>query len=668
MSFNLESFKKRFLEEARENIETLTKGIVLLESEPQNSDLVKELNRVAHTLKGSLKMMGYEEASKIVHEVESSLADVFSERVEIDGEKITELLHKVETIKGIIFGKEEEEEDKKEDKKEEKTQSKGLKRKKVKRDEKKKDIQKTKKTVQKQSSISPILNYVRIKYRDIVEFSTLLEDSFYNASALLSLLEKNENTEIAKEIVERIKSSLAIFLANLRNYQLIPLSLIFDILPKTVRNLSMELKKEIILKINGGNIKVEKKVFDSLSTILIHILRNSVDHGIEKPEERLEKGKERKGKIKIEAYLKKGKIFIEISDDGRGINWKKLKEKAVSLGLMKKGKKASKDELKSFLFYSGFSTKDDITEISGRGVGLDVVYETVKKLNGNIELKSKDGKGTTIILSFPQILSLVESLIFNLGGKYFAIPVSNIEKILRKDKVKILNKNNNAYMYFFDGIIPVININQILNIESSQSEFIIIVSEGEEKYGILVDQIIRLEELILSEKEKILEKYYHILGTSFSEVGEIITVLDPVNLIKFSKVKTVSMEEFSFKRIKLLIVEDSELTREIIYDSLIQFNYEIEQASNGLEALEKIEYFKPDIILSDIDMPKMDGIKIFKNLKSRGFNIPVIFLSSHEEEDKIKYVKSIGAATFLKKSEFSPEYVSDLIKKEIFNG
>lgn len=661
MSFNLESFKKRFLEEARENIETLTKGIILLESEPQNSDLVKELNRIAHTLKGSLKMMGYEEASKIVHEVESSLADFFSERVEIDGEKITELLHKVETIKGIIFGKEE-------NKEKEKTQSKELKIKKVKRDEKKKDIQKIKKTVQKQSFLSPILNYVRIKYRDIVEFSTLMEDSFYNASALLSLLEKNENTEIAKEIVERIKSNIAIFLANLRNYQLIPLSLIFDILPKTVRDLSIELKKEVILKINGGNIKVEKKVFDSLSSILIHILRNSVDHGIEKPEERIEKGKEKKGKIKIEAYLKKGKIFIEISDDGRGINWKKLKEKAVSLGLIKKGKKPSKDELKNLLFYSGFSTKDDITEISGRGVGLDVVYDTVKKLNGNIEITSKDGKGTTVILSFPQILSLVESLIFNLGGKYFAIPVSNIEKILRKDKVKILNKNNNAYMYFFDGIIPLININQILNIESSQSEFIIIVSEGEEKYGILVDQIIKLEELILSEKGKMLEKYYHILGTSFSEVGEIITVLDPVNLIKFSEAKTVSMEEFSFKRIKLLIVEDSELTREIIYDSLIQYNYEIEQASNGLEALEKIEYFKPDIILSDIDMPKMDGIKLFKNLKSRGFNIPVIFLSSHEEEDKIKYVKSIGAAAFLKKSEFSPEYVSNIIKKEIFNG
>ncbi len=667
MGFNLELFKKRFLEEAGENIETLTNGIILLESEPYNSDLLKELNRVAHTLKGSLKMMGYEEASKIVHEVESFLADVFSERVEIEGEKITELLHKIETIKGIIFGKEEDD-DEEENKKQKKTQPKEIKRKKVKIDEKKKELQKTKKTVQKQSSLSPILNYVRIKYSDIVEFSTLMEDSFYNASALLSLLEKNDNTETAKEIVERIKSNIAIFLANLRNYQLIPLSLIFDILPKTVRNLSIELKKEVILKINGGNIKVEKKVFDSLSSILIHILRNSVDHGIENPKERLEKGKEKKGKIKIEAYLKKGKIFIEISDDGRGINWKKLKERAVKMGIIEKGKKVSKEDLKSFLFYSGFSTKDDITEISGRGVGLDVVYDIVKKLNGNIEITSKDGKGTTVILSFPQILSLVESLIFNLGGKYFAIPVSNIEKILRKDKVKILNKNNNAYMYFFDGIIPVISINRILNIESSQSEFLIIVSEGEEKYGILVDQIIRLEELILSEKGKMLEKYYHILGTSFSEVGEIITVLDPVNLIKFSDAKTVSMEEFSFKRIKILIVEDSELTREIIYDSLIQFNYEIEQASNGIEALEKIEYFKPDIILSDIDMPKMDGIQLFKNLKSRGLNIPVIFLSSHEEEDKIKYVKSIGASAFLKKSEFSPEYASALIKKEIFNG
>ena len=666
MSFNLDSFKKRFLEEARENLDFLTNGVILLESEPGNIDKIKELIRVAHTLKGSLKMMGYSEISKIIHEIEYYLTDLFDERVEIDGEKITELLHKIEEVRNLLFREEKEKQDIK--KKGEKRRERKS-RTELKKPKKEKVIDKeTKVIVAKESSYSPVLNYVRVKFDDILEFSTIMEDSYYNISALSNLIENKEGIAKAKEVIDRIKNNISFLLSNLRNYQLIPLSLLFDVLPKSVRDLSMELEKEVELRIKGKNIKVEKKIFDQLSSILIHIIRNAIDHGIEFPEERVKAGKTKKGKLSIEAYVKRGKIYIEVKDDGRGINWQKLREKAEKLGLKEKGDELSPEELKTLLFYSGVSTKDKITEISGRGVGLDVVYSIVKKLNGNIELDSKEGKGTTIILSFPQMLSLVESLIFEIGGRSFAIPVSNVEKIFNKEKIKILNKNNNAYLYFLDQIIPLVDLKEILNISSTSPSFIIVVGEGGSSYGILVDNIVKIEDLILESKIPLVEKYFHILGTSFSESGEIIPILDPVNLIRTINLRAISIDEFNVKKIRVLIVEDSELTREIIYETLLRMNYEVEQAANGIEGLEKVETFNPDIILTDIDMPKMDGIQFFKHLKSRGFNKPVIFLSSHEEDETIRYVESIGASGFLKKSEFSPELVNRVIKKEFFNA
>ncbi len=671
MSFNLNSFKKRFLEEARENLNFLTNGVVLLESEPENIDRIKELIRVAHTLKGSLKMMGYSEISKIIHEIEYYLTDLFDERVEIDGEKITELLHKIEEVRTLLFGEKKtkkgqdvkREAGKKREKGDRRRQNESKKLRKNKVSKKEKRV-----VVAKESSYSPVLNYVRVKFNDILEFSTIMEDSYYNISALANLIETGEYIAEVKEVIERIKNNISFLLSSLRNYQLIPLSLLFDVLPKSVRDLSIELEKEVDLKIKGRSIKVEKKIFDQLSSILIHIIRNAIDHGIEFPEERIKSGKNKRGKLTIEAYARRGKIYIEIRDDGRGINWKKLRKKAEKIGLKEKGEDLSPEELKDLLFYSGVSTKDEITEISGRGVGLDVVYSIVKKLSGNIELNSKEGKGTTIILSFPQMLSLVKSLIFEIGGRAFAIPVRNVEKIFNKEKIKILNKNNNAYLYFFDQIIPLVDLKEILNISSSSSSFVIIVGEGESSYGILVDNIIKIEDLILESKIPIVEKYFHILGTSFSESGEIIPILDPVNLIKAINLRAISMDEFNIKKIRVLIVEDSELTREIIYETLLKMNYEVEQAANGIEGLEMIEVFNPDIVLTDIDMPKMGGIEFFKHLKTRGFNKPVIFLSSHEEDETIRYIESIGASGFLKKSEFSPESVNRMIKKEFFNS
>ncbi len=654
MSFNLKDFKKKFIQEAKEKIDILTEGLLLIEAQPENLDKIKELMRAAHTIKGSSKMMGYIDVSKIAHSIEDKLLDLLDGRVKLTKEFISVILKEIDEISSDLF----EEKEKKEEKR------KGKEEKVIAAVEKK---LKTEKKKEKKITYVPVVNYLKVDSKKIDEIVTNLESSFFDISKVLSIIDSSQDS--LREKIGYIKSDIAMVIGEINDIRLLPLSLVFDPLIRSVRDLSIELKKDVKFIVEGGNLLVEKKIIDSLSEPLIHLIRNAIDHGIEPPEERLSKGKNKKGKIILKGYQHKDKILIEIQDDGRGIEWEKIKEKAIEKGLISAKQKVKSKDLFRIITSSGFSTKDNITEISGRGVGLDIVFDIIQKLNGKLFVDSKVNKGTKFTLSLPKNLSLIKSIIVKTGDYKFALPLSGVEKILKKEKIEFMNKNNKAYIFYMNESLPIIDTTKILEESNVHNRFFLIIRDEESKAALPVDEIISYEDLIIKDSGLYLKKYPHILGNSIIGEGEIITAFDPESLIESVTdeiyLDSIETGKEKTKKIKILVLEDSELTREIIINSLVSKGFIVKGVVNGIEGLEEIKTSSPDIIITDIDMPEMDGITFFKAMKTMGYKIPVLFLSSREEEKEIKTILNLGAIGFIKKSEFDSEKIKSIIEKEL---
>jgi two-component system chemotaxis sensor kinase CheA len=657
MNFDLNNFRKKFLQEAKEKIEILTEGLLLVETQPENLDKLKELMRAAHTLKGSSKMMGINEVAEIAHSIEDKILDLIDGRADLKKEVITDILKEIDEIFSLLF------------KEGGKTVKKKLKKKtsitpKEEIKEKNTQILKTKTT-----SI-PLVNYLKIDTKRIEGIVTNLESIFFDLSALSSIESIAESSY--KDKIEKIKDNISLVLNNLNNIRLLPLSLIFEPQIRNIRDLSIELKKDVRLKIEGGELLVEKRIIDSLSEPLVHLIRNAIDHGIESPEERVKKGKNTKGMIFLRGYQKKDKVFIEIEDDGRGIEWDKIKEKAIEKGLISINQKVKSKDLFKIITSSGFSTKDKITNVSGRGIGMDIVFDIVQKLNGKLFVASKKDKGTKFIITLPKNLSLIKALIVRIGKYKFAIPLSNIEKIIKKGKAEFMNKNDKAYLFYFGDSLPIIDTTIIFGELDNNPKFFLIIRDEYEKAALLVDEIISYENLIIKDSGVSLKKYEHILGNSIIGSGEIITVFDPESLIELTEdrisVDSLQPENRKRERRKILVLEDSELTREIIVNSLVAKNFIVQGVENGIKGLEELKTFSPDLIITDIDMPEMDGITFFRAMKTMDYKTPVLFLSSRDEDKEIKEVLKLGALGFIKKSEFTPEKIKILIDQRLKNG
>ncbi len=651
MKFSLKQFKDKFIKEANEKIDSLIQGLILLESQPENPDIVQELMRDAHTLKGSSKMMGFGEISKLAHELEEEFLELMGSRKRPDNKIITSLLHKIDSIKELIHDIAVSDEKKKEVEKEKKEEKKEPKKKKV-------SVKEIKK---------PIIQYTKVDIDELESIISRLENTFLELNSVISGFSVKEKDEkFLKETLTRIALNLNVSLKKLREFQLIPISSVFDILPRQVRDLSLSLGKEVTLKIEGRDTFVEKRIAESLSEPLVHIIRNAIDHGIEPPDEREKVGKPRKGTIIVRAYQEKGKVYIEVKDDGRGIDWEKVKKRAIKKNIISKDKKEiTKADLIKALTTPGFSTKDKTTEISGRGVGMDIVLNVVEKLKGTFSIDSKKGKGTKITMIFPVSISLLETLIIKVGENIFGLPLYNVEKILDIRKSEIFNKNQKAYIMDGEEPVQILDISELFEFAEFESNFFIILNNGIEKSAIPVTSIISRTVIVLKEVPFHLKSYRYLLGASVIKSGELILILDPLFLgeiiretIPFSSLK----EEVSKgKVIKVLVVEDSELTREIVRNMFEQEGCEVFTAKNGIDALSKVEDVLPDLIVSDIDMPEMDGYEFLSNLKEKKMSIPFYFLTSRENE--IEKVEEAGADGFLRKSEFTAETVKRIIRR-----
>jgi two-component system chemotaxis sensor kinase CheA len=333
----------------------------------------------------------------------------------------------------------------------------------------------------------------------------------------------------AIEYLERITTSLHDAVMKVR---MVPIEQVFNRFPRMIRDLSKELKKKVIFNIEGQDTELDRTVIDEIGDPLIHILRNAVDHGLELPEEREKAGKPVEGIITLKAYHDGNNVVIEIQDDGRGIDLKRVAEKAVTMGLISQdiARMMKKDELVELLFKPGFSTAKQVTDVSGRGVGMDVVKTKIESLGGNVEVKTTEGEGTCFQIRLPLTLAIIQALMVEVGSEKYAIPLSTIKETVMIEKEKISTLHKNEVMLFRGSVLPLLRLHKPLGIEKDNIDdkevTVVIVKKGEKLTGLIVDALIGQQEIVIKSLGKFLNNIRIIAGATILGDGRVALILD----------------------------------------------------------------------------------------------------------------------------------------------
>lgn len=354
---------------------------------------------------------------------------------------------------------------------------------------------------------------------ELVVYRNQLEDA--------SARNNNDDIRDSLEQVSRLTSELQDLVLKIRMQQV---SVVFNRFPRMVRDLSRELGKEIDLEVIGEETELDKTVVSELSEPLIHLFRNSIDHGVEMPADREAKGKSRVGKIILSATQEGNKVLITVKDDGKGIDAKVIKASAERKGISTDG--MTDDEIKNLVFHPGFSTAKEVTNISGRGVGLDAVVAKINELGGSFEMKSELNIGTTFIIKLPLTLSIIQALMVKIGTESFAMPLDIVERVVMIKKDEILTTGTKEVYAFQNSLIPIIKTDRLLAMDESDqaTRFAIIVNIDQKYYGILADQLIGQQEIVIKKIDPMLQKLNKYQGATILGNGSIALILD-VNAI-----------------------------------------------------------------------------------------------------------------------------------------
>ena len=449
--------------------------------------------------------------------------------------------------------------------------------------------------------------------------------------------------------------------------------------PRMIRDLARKLNKQVRLEILGKATPVDRDILKKLEAPLTHILRNATDHGIELPEERIAAGKSVEGMMRLEAFHRGGMLAITISDDGRGINPEQLRQKVINknLATSEMAAQLTDAELMEFLFLPGFSTAKQVTEISGRGVGLDIAKSMAQEVGGTVRAISQPGKGMSFHFQLPLTLSVVRTLLVEISGKPYAVPLARIDQIVTVERSHISEVENRQYFTMNQQNIGLIAAHQVLELPEPPSNpgslSVVVISDQSNPYGLVVDKFLGERDLVVRPLDPRLGKVPDISATSLMGDGSPILIVDISDMVRsidailnagrLAKVGGEVTDVVTDKRKKVLVVDDSITVREMERKLLENRGYSVDIAVNGMEGWNAVRTNHYDLVISDIDMPRMNGIELVKQMKnhSRLYSIPVIIVSYRDrEEDRIQGLEA-GADYYLTKSSFHDATLIDAV-------
>ncbi len=383
---------------------------------------------------------------------------------------------------------------------------------------------------------------VRVKFDQLDKLMNWVGELVINKIALLQVTSESRNDSLKRiaENIDRLTDDLQDLVMEVR---MVPVSQVFDRFPRLIRDLSLKKEKKIDLVMEGKDIEVDRTVLDEIGEPLIHLLRNSVDHGVETPEERVNSGKNETGTIKLAAQRNGNQVIIEVEDDGAGIDTEKIKEKALEKGLASKAEldKMSKEQLINLIFLPGFSTAKIVTETSGRGVGMDVVKTKISALAGTVHVESQLGKGTKTTIKLPITLAIIQAILVQDATQTFAIPASQVSEIVRvkKSDVKSLGKTNAILVR--DRVIPMVHLHQLLSLPGSNEDelelLITFLGDENTKMGLVVDSVLRQQDILVKSLTETIAGIKGLTGATILGDGQVVLVLDIAQFVN----KTMKM-------------------------------------------------------------------------------------------------------------------------------
>ncbi|MCR4947826.1 MAG: response regulator [Treponema sp.] len=690
MNLDKNLFKADYVSEAREILDSLDDLAIKALKTNRNTKALPEILRHLHTLKGSSRMMEYTQIEKTVNHLETVFKNIQSNQTEISNKIIqllmgvTDVLHKTitsieeggdgsfaeykEVVNNIDLAMEDDDF----------TTDFSLRQKinsdpevTVKDDNEEffHDSQTIKVQVSQIDSILQLLDKLimrQIKLKNEIDIlnkkSGMSEfQAFQEISENISVLE-NQSVDIQKNII---------------SLRMLPFDMILRPIKRSIVAEALKTGKNIDFDIPQSEITIDKFILEKLPAILIHLVRNSIDHGIEAPEERKKLGKPAKGTISVSVNQVSNRIFVNVKDDGHGIDYQKIREKALKLFPEKEAELLTADntELLQFIFASGFSTKEEQTELSGRGIGLDVVRTEMDKLKGKITVYTELNKGTNFELSLPASLATQDGLFVSVSDNSYLILSHYIKEILTVQKSDFMQMQHCPVINVHNELIPIydfdiINPNSKKQSNTKTEVSVVILEYLNRKIGIIVDKILHYGTVVIKPVPPILQDFKALQGVVFDENYSIIPVLNiPDTIRRFKVVNVYDIKNLEVKKTpkihSILVVDDSHTTRHIEQIILEAENYNVTTAVDGIEALEKMKQHKFDLVVTDVKMPRMDGFVLLHNIRHKEElkNIPVIMVSSVFEKDTLEKAKDLGAQGYIVKSDFERENLTEKVKE-----
>ncbi|HEY9613394.1 response regulator [Allocoleopsis sp.] len=455
--------------------------------------------------------------------------------------------------------------------------------------------------------------------------------------------------------------------------------------PRMIRDLARKLGKQVKFEILGKATPVDRDILKKLEAPLTHILRNCVDHGLESPEERAAAGKPVEGTVRLEAIHRGGMLAISISDDGRGIDVERLRQKVIDKGLTtaEMAEQLSDSELLEFLFLPGFSTAKQVTEISGRGVGLDIAKSMAQAVGGNVRASSQQGKGTSFYFQLPLTLSVVRTLLVEISGEPYAFPLARIEQIVMVNKEDISSVENRQYFTMDNKNIGLVPAYQVLELKESapKSDALpaIVICEQSDYYGLVVDRFLGEHDLVVRPLDPRLGKVQDISAAALMGDGTPILIVDVSDLVRsvdnlldtkrLSRIGSDIDRAVGKNQKSILVVDDSITVREMERKLLQNKGYKVDVAVDGMEGWYTVSSNHYDLVVTDIDMPRMNGIELVNKIKdhSKLKSIPVIIVSYKDrEEDRLRGMEA-GADYYLTKASFHDDSLLNAVVDLIGN-
>jgi len=492
--------------------------------------------------------------------------------------------------------------------------------------------------------------------------------------------------EFSRQSLRDLNKMTSALQEELKQVMLLPCASLLNTLPRTVRDLATQLGKKAVVELAGGDVAVDRRVLETLRTPLLHLLRNSLDHGIESPAERERAGKNRQGCVWVAATpMERNQICISVRDDGKGIDWDAIRDKAIKRHLVHEEDSATltHEDLTDLLFESDLSTAPLITDISGRGLGMGIVRAAAESLGGNVTIQSQPGQGATFRIVVPAAVSSFVGLVVQVGARPFVIPRHNIETARLVNPAETRTVGGNLALTIGNRPTPLVLLADVLELEAppapapppadfaSQRRPVLILSAGGRQAAFLVDALGRQLDIVLKSMGPQLQRVRNVAGLAMLGSGELVPVLHPADLVRSALELKGSVHRQRLiephTRKSVLVVEDSLTSRTLLKNILKTSGFNVHTAVDGEEALKFLRETPVDAVVSDVEMPRMDGFVLTERLRAteRFGELPILLVTSLDKEEQRRRGLEAGADAYIVKSSFDQTNLIETLRKLI---